>query len=421
MSDRHLIEKVLCRASRRARVSPGEIIIVKVDTSIVHDLSCNTTGRMFDAEIGGKVYNPSRCAVVHDHIFSPPTVQKAEVVEFNREFSRRNNMRLFDCGAGNVHNVAMRAGFAPPGGVVVGSDSHSTVHGVSGCVAFWLGNYAFAGTVWQYGKTWMRVPEVISVELVGEPKRGTTPRDIALWVTAQIGEGNAKYAAVKFEGEYIESLSFWDRWLFPLIGVDIGAKCTYVEPDRETERAMTALGVDGSLMERSDPKAKPSVRWRWDVSDVPPVVACPPSVGNVRPVSEVIGTPVQWCELGGHGGGRTEDIEQAASILGDRERADAVLFNIVPSARNIFSECLAKNLVEPLHRAGATWFPPSGGSNQDVNMGAMTKNETMISTQSRNFPGRNGSRDARMYLASALTVAATAATGVITDPRDFLR
>ena len=420
MSGTHLIEKILCRASRRAKVTPGEIIIADVDAAIVHDLSCNTTGRIYDAEIGTPIRNPLRVAVVHDHVFAPPTVAKAEVVEFNRGFSRRHGLSLYDCGSGNVHNVAMRRGHARPGVVVVGSDSHSTVHGVAGCVAFSLGNYSFAATVFQYGKTWMRVPEVISIELVGQPRPGTGPRDIALWLTAQIGEGNAKYAALHFKGEYIESLGFWDRWLFPLIGVDVGAKCGYIDPDDVTERAMAELGIDVSLLERGDRDAKASVQWRWDVSDVPPVAACPPTIGNVKPVSEVVGTPVQWCEFGGHGGGRTEDIEAAVSILGGRQRADTALINVVPSARDIFTECIAKNLVDPLHRAGANWFPASGGSNQDVNMGAMTKDETMISTQSRNFPGRNGSRDARMYLASPLTVAASAVKGVITDPRDFL-
>lgn len=420
MSGAHLIEKVLARASRRPSVTAGEIVVADVDAAIVHDLSCNTTARIYDADIGGPIRNPSRVAVVFDHVFSPPNEAKADVLEVNREFSRRNGLQLFDCGSGNIHNVAMRRGFASPGRVVVGSDSHSTVHGVAGAVAVSLGNYSFAATVFQYGRAWLQVPEVISIELVGQTRPGTGPRDIALWLVAQIGEGNAKYAALRFGGEYLDSLGFWDRWLFPLIAVDVGAKCAYIEPDTETTRAVATFNLDDSMLEHSDSDAKPAVQWRFDVSNVPPVVACPPTIGNVRPVSEVAGTPVQWCELGGHGGGRTEDIEAATSILAGRQRADHTLVNVVPSSREVFSECLAKGLVEPLHDAGATWFPASGGSNQDVNMGAMTKNEAMMSTQSRNFPGRNGSRDARMFLASPLTVAATAITGVITDPRDFL-
>jgi len=420
MGGANLIEKVLARASGRAKVTPGEIVVADVDSAMVHDLSCCTSGRIFEADVGGTVKNADRIAVIFDHIFSPPTEDKAQVLEFNRAFCRKYGLSLYDSGSGNLHNVAMRRGHARPGSIVVGSDSHSTVHGVIGAMAVSLGNYSFAATVMPYGKAWFRVPELVSVELVGQPPRGTTARDVALWLTAQIGEGNAKYAAIRFEGEYIDSLSFWERWLFTLLGVDVGAKCMYIEPDDETARVAAQLGLDDSQLEHGDRDAVPSARWRWDVSEVPPVVACPATVGNVRPVSEVAGTPVQFCELGGHGGGRTEDVELAASVFAGHQRADGVLFNIVPSSRDVFAECLEKGLVEPLHAGGATWFPASGGSNQAINMGAMTKDEAMISTQSRNFPGRNGNREARMYLASPLTVAATAMRGVITDPREFL-
>ncbi|MDR7566961.1 MAG: aconitase family protein, partial [Armatimonadota bacterium] len=152
-----------------------------------------------------------------------------------------------------------------------------------------------------------------------------------------------------------------------------------------------------------------------------PQVACPPTVGNVKPVTEVAGRPVQWAELGGHGGCRLEDIRLAARILRGRKKHPEVKFNIVPSSRSVFTQALREGLVEVLHEAGATWFPPSAGSNQAINMGAMAAGEAMISTHSRNFPGRNGSPEAKMYLASALTVAASAVAGCITDPREFLR
>ena len=156
------------------------------------------------------------------------------------------------------------------------------------------------------------------------------------------------------------------------------------------------------------------------MSELEPQVACPPTVGNVKPVGEVVGAPIQWAELGGHGGGRLEDIRMASQILRDRKVAPGVKFNIVPSSRAVFAQAAREGLVGARHEAGATWFPPSAGSNQAINMGAMASDEAMISTHARNFPGRNGSPEAKMYLASALTVASSAVMGAIADPREFL-
>jgi 3-isopropylmalate/(R)-2-methylmalate dehydratase large subunit len=247
-----------------------------------------------------------------------------------------------------------------------------------------------------------------------------SPRDVALWLVGRIGEGAMNYRALEFAGPYVRALPFWDRWLFPLLTVDLGAKCGYVEPDEVTEAFVRTL-PGGSLdrLERGDGDEAASTL-RFDVGEVTPQVACPPTVGNVRPVEEVAGQPVRWAELGGHGGGRLEDIRVAAAALAGRRVHPDVRLNVVPSSRAVFAEALAEGHVATLHEAGATWFPPSTGSNQAVNMGAMAADESMISTHARNFPGRNGSPDARMYLASAATVAASAVAGVISPAGEEL-
>jgi 3-isopropylmalate/(R)-2-methylmalate dehydratase large subunit len=156
----------------------------------------------------------------------------------------------------------------------------------------------------------------------------------------------------------------------------------------------------------------------FDVGEVPPQVACPPTVGNLAEVAAVAGTPVQWAELGGHAGGRLEDFRAAAAVLHGRRVHPDVRFNVVPSSREVFAQAVQEGLVLALHEAGATWFPPSTGSNQAYNMGAMAPGETMISTHARNFPGRNGSSEARMYLASAESVAASALAGQISPGQE---
>jgi 3-isopropylmalate/(R)-2-methylmalate dehydratase large subunit len=414
----NVVEKILARASGREAVSPGDVVIADVDRAVFHDLSGYITGNVYEEAFDDPVAYPDRVTMVFDHTFCPPDLEGAEILERNREFVERHGVGLFDCGNGNIHHTTVQNGLVEPGDVVVGSDSHTPVHGVLGAFATGVGNNAHAGMVFPDGQCWFMIPETTKLVIEGTPPPGTTPRDVALWLVGQIGEGGAYYDALEFAGEYVESLDVWDRWLFPLITIDVGAKCGYVEPDATTEAFCHERGLDTSRVVRNDPDVEYDEVLRFDVSDLEPQVACPPTVGNVVPVSEVAGADLDWAELGGHGGGRFEDVELAAGVLDDR--ADDVRFNVVPASREVFTEALHAGLVERLHRAGATWFPPSSGSNQAINMGAMTEHEAMVSTHARNFPGRNGSPDAEMYLASALTVGASAENGELTDPREYV-
>lgn len=415
-----MIEKILAKASGRRSVSPGEVVIANVDTAITHDLSGYSTSRAFSSDVGGTMRAADRAIMVFDHLFSPPTEEKARILRHNRDFCREHGIQLYGPGNGNVHHVAARHGHIRPGTIVAGNDSHSTVHGTMGCLSIALGGNSFAGSVWPYGRAWLRVPETIAIELVGYPPPGTTPRDVALWLVAQIGEGGAIYAGLRFEGEYVRQLGFWDRWLFPLMAVDVGAKCGYIEPDAITEAASREFGVGSYEIFHSDPGETIAQRWKFDVSHVPPVVACPPTIGNVRPIMDLVGTALDWCELGGHGGGRVEDFVDALAGMASRTRHTDLSLNLVPSSREVFADLLESGQAATLHAQGGNWFPASDGSNQAINMGAMAPGESMLSTQARNFPGRNGSTQSQMFVASALSVGAAAVHGRIVDPRDVL-
>ncbi len=416
----NLVEKILARASGKRKVAPGDIVVAEVDCLLLHDLSGYLTSRVFEEEVRRPMRNPDRVVMVFDHHFSPPTERQAAVLEANRAFARRHGVRLFDCGSGNIHHVGVQHGYVRPGAVVVGSDSHTPVHGTLGCFATGLGNNSHAGMVMPFGKAWFRVPETVRIELSGAPGAGVTPRDVALWLTAQIGEGGANYQALHFGGGYLTGLGVWDRWLFPLITIDVGAKCGFIEPDARMLEFMARLPAGPLQPVYSDSPAEAAAVWSYEVSGLEPYVAASPTLGNAGPAGDFAGREVHWAELGGHGGGRLEDIRLAASVLRGRHIASGVKFNVVPASRQVFARALREGLVGVLHEAGCTWFPPSTGSNQAINMGALAATEAMVSTHARNFPGRNGSPDAVMYLASAATVAASAVTGKITDPREFL-
>lgn len=415
-----MVEKILARASGAAEVTPGEIVVADVDGLVMHDLSAYLTSKVYEQRVGLPVRYPERVTLVFDHTFCPATEETADVLVHNRAWARKRGLNLYDCGSGNIHHVIARGGYARPGSVIVGSDSHTPVYGALGAFATGIGNDSHAGTVLPYGKAWFRVPETVHVSISGNLRPGTTPRDVALWLVGEIGEGGAVYKALQFDGDFVKGLPFWDRWLLPLITIDVGAKCGLIEPDEVTARFVAGLPQrSGHEPLRGDP-GDVSERWEYDVSELAPQVACPPTVGNVHPVDEVAGREISWAELGGHGGGRIEDIRMAADVLRRVPKHPDVRFNIVPSSRQVFAQALEEGLVAELHAAGVTFFPPSTGSNQAVNMGAMSAGEAMISTHARNFPGRNGSSKAEMYLASALTVAASATQGKIADPRQVI-
>jgi 3-isopropylmalate/(R)-2-methylmalate dehydratase large subunit len=416
----NMIEKILARAGGRSKVSPGDVVVAEVDCALLHDLSGRSCRQVFEEKVGGELAHPERIFVIHDHLFSPPSEDKAEVLFANRQFCYKHGIKLYDCGSGNLHTVALENGHIRPGMVVVGSDSHAPVHGALGVFAASLGNDSYAATVMPQAKAWFRVPEAIHIELTGQTPRGTTARDVALWLGAEIGEGKANYQAIKFSGDYIDSLEIWDRWLFSLMAVDVGAKCAYIEPDAKTEAFVKAHTSDPFEVVRDDPGSQFVAHRRYDVSRLEPQICFPPTLGNVCPITRFVGTPIQWAELGGHGGGRSVDMDMAAHVFETRAKNPRVNFNLVPSTRQVFSDALGKGQVGLMHAKGATWFPPSTGGNQAVNMGAMAAGETMISTHVRNFPGRNGSPKASMFLGSALSVAAAATAGKIVDPREYL-
>ncbi len=417
----NMVEKILAKASGRKETRAGEVVVAGVDLMVMHDLSANFVIRVFREELGGgTILDPSRIAFVFDHNFSPATREAATILDAIRRFATEHGIRnLFDCGSGSLHHVIIENGLWAPGQVIIGCDSHTPVYGALGVFSTGVGNNSMAALGFQHGKAWFRVPETIQVFLHGKPRQGVTPRDVAQYVVGHMGEDSAIYKAIEYGGPYVQELAIEDRMLFPLMSIDLGAKASYVNPDGKTlAYARAHSPVKNFEMFSNDAGVQYERVIDIDVSRLEPQVACPPTVGNVKPVGEVAGIPVQIAEIGGSTGGRLEDIRVAAARLRGKHIAPGLRFQIVPATRGIYRSALREGLIETLVDAGATIFPPSAGSNQAVNMGAMAEPEAMISNQARNFPGRNGHPKARVYLGSADTVAASALAGKVADPRD---
>jgi 3-isopropylmalate/(R)-2-methylmalate dehydratase large subunit len=416
----NMVEKILAKASGHKETRPGEVVVANVNLMVMHDLSANFVMRVFREELGGGVIlDPSRIAFVFDHNFSPATREAATTLNTVRQFAAEHGIRnLFDCGSGSLHHVIIENGLWAPGQIIIGCDSHTPIYGALGVFATGVGNNSMAALGFQHGKAWFRVPETIQVFLHGTPRKGVTPRDIAQYAVGLMGEDSAVYKSIEYGGPYMQALTIEDRMLFPLMSIDLGAKASYVNPDEKTlAYARAHSPVKDFEMMVNDAGVQYEKVIDIDVSALEPQVACPPTVGNVKPVGEVAGIPIQIAEIGGSTGGRLEDIRVAASRLRGKRIAAGIRFQVVPATRGIYRAALREGLIEALVEAGATIFPPSAGSNQAVNMGAMAEPEAMISNQARNFPGRNGHPKARVYLGSADTVAASALAGKISDPR----
>jgi 3-isopropylmalate/(R)-2-methylmalate dehydratase large subunit len=416
----NMIEKILAKASGKAEVEPGEVIIADVNLMVMHDLSANFVTRVFREELGGgSILDPSRIAFVFDHNFSPATEEAARTLYKVRRFAAEHGIAyLFNGGNGSLHHVIIENGLWAPGQIIIGCDSHTPIYGALGVFATGVGNNSMAALGFQHGKAWFRVPATMQVFIHGTPSKGVAPRDVAQYVVGHLGEDSAIYRAVEYGGPYIQALSIEDRMLFPLMSIDLGAKASFVNPDDKTlayARSFSKFKDFEVLANDANPSYERVVD--IDVSKLEPQVACPPTVGNVKPVGEVAGLQIDIAEIGGSTGGRLDDLRVAAACLRGRRIAPHVRFQVVPANRSIYKSALQEGLIEVLHDAGAVVFPPSAGSNQAVNMGAMSEEEVMISNQARNFPGRNGHPKARHYLGSAQTVAVSALYGRISDPR----
>lgn len=416
----NVIEKILASSSGRDRVAPGDVVVAKVDRMVLHDLSATFAMRVFEEELGGgSIPNPERIAFVFDHNFSAVTKEAAGNLYKVRAFARQHGIEnVFDGGQGSLHHVIIEKGLWAPGQIVTGCDSHTPIYGALGAFATGVGNNSMVALGFQHGSAWFRVPETIKVELSGTPRAGVTPRDVAQYVVGHLGEAGAVYKALEYAGPYIQDLSVEDRMLFPLMSIDLGAKAAFIDPDEKTREYAEAFSkvADFELFQ-NDPGTPCEKTIEIDVAQLEPIVACPPTVGNVKPVRELAGTSIDIAEIGGSTGGRLTDLRVLANVIGGREVHSRVRLQVVPATRGIYKAAIEEGLITTLLDAGAVIFPPSCGSNQAVNMGAMCAEEVMLSTQARNFPGRNGDPKARHFLASALTVATSALEGEITPPK----
>ena len=418
----HAIEKILAKNSGKSVVHTGEIVTAKVDFAEINDLYLQTVYSFY--EMGGeKVWDRERAAFVFDHYAPCPDVKSASNHKEMREFAQKNNLRFhFDTNCGVCHQVMPEAGVIYPGMIVVATDSHTTTHGAFGAMGTGCGATDMA-TILMTGELWFRVPEIIEVRLEGQPQKGVYPKDVILEVLGKIRADGAVYKAIDFTGSYVEQLGVPGRMTICNMAVEMGAKTAYMQPNQEVLDYVKARAVRPFEVQYTDPDFRYEESYVFDVSAIEPNLACPSSVENVHPLSQVVAqgkVKLDQGYIGSCTGGRTEDIAIAAKILKGRHIPAYTRLVVVPASAEVMQECLEKGYIQDLMHAGATIATPGCGACLGAHEGCIAPGETCITSTNRNFPGRMGSTEAKLYLASPATVAASMVNGYITDPREYL-
>lgn len=411
----HAIEKILAKNSGRESVETGEIVMAKVDFAEINDLYLQTVYSFFEME-GEKVWDKDRAAFVFDHYAPAPTIASAQIHKEMREFARVQDLTYhFDVNAGVCHQVMPEAGLVYPGMILVATDSHTTTHGAFGALGTGVGATDMA-TILMTGELWFRVPEVIEVRIDGIPKKGVMPKDVVLLILGKLKADGAVYKAIDFNGTYIEQLGVAGRMVICNMAVEMGAKTAYMQPNDEVLEYVSKRAVRPYEVVWTDEGYEYSETHHFDVTDLEPQVAAPSSVDNVFNLDDVEKVRIDQAFVGTCTGGRLEDIEAAADILRGKKIAKWVRLLVIPASTEVMQESIKKGYLQELMDAGATISTPGCGPCLSAHEGVIASGEVCVSTSNRNFPGRMGSTDSKIYLASPATVAASALTGYLTNP-----
>ncbi len=412
-------EKILARTSDQTSVSAGEIVNCKVDLAMSHDNTALVI-RNF-GEIGiNTVWDRDKIVIPLDHRVPANTIEVAEAHKKIRNFSREHNLKNFlDIKQGICHQVLVELGFILPGKLVIGTDSHSTTYGALGAFGSGVGASEMAG-IWATGELWLKVPETIKIVLSGKLKKHVYAKDVILKIISELTSSGANYKTIEFYGPIIDSFSISDRMTICNMAIEAGAKAGIIPPDKKTKEFLKNRTHKNYKTIYSDPKAKYSEELNFDFTDLTPQVACPDAVDNVKPISEVLGTTIDQGFIGSCTNGRLEDLRAAAEVLDGRTVHKDVRLLICPASQRIYLDALREGILEKLVAAGASMLNPGCGPCLGAHQGVLAGGEVAISTSNRNFKGRMGSPEARIFLGSPATVAASAIRGEITDPREFV-
>ena len=411
-----LAEKLLKKNAGKEHVEPGDIVITKPDMFMIHDIYTpylvDTLKRM-GAE---KIDDPEKVTIIFDHCM-PTAVAKNDSSHYDAglELSGKYGIRKLHIGEGICHTIMHEAKYAKPGDIATATDSHTTTYGGAGNFCSGIGTAEMAAALIT-GELWFKVPTAIKIVLNGHFKDGIMSKDVILRLLGDIKADGGQYKSLEFTGPAAHEMSMEQRFTVANMALEAGAKCGLFEADEKTAEYY-GIPLEQIDWIRVDEEAKYEKVLTYDVSELEPQLSCPQGVDNVHPISEVLGTPIDEVYLGSCTNGSIEDLEVAAKIMEGKKVAEGLRFIVVPATNTVFKQAIERGYIKTFIEAGAVISHPCCGLCCGMPYGLMTDDERILLTANRNFIGRQGTKKTLSYLSSPAVAAATAITGVITDPR----
>jgi len=411
-------EKILAKKAGLDHTVPGQIVEIKPDVILSHDNTAPIYG-LFQRMGGEKVFDPDMHAIIIDHATPAPSTKHAENHRIIREFVKEQGIKdFYDVGRGICHQILVESGLALPGEIVLGSDSHTPHAGVMGAFAAGIGRTEMA-SIWAIGELWLRVPESLKITVTGKLREGVTSKDLALKIIGDLKSDAAIYMSVEWHGEAIQALPLSQRATLTNLMAEMGAKNSFIPPDKKVVDFLKERARREYEAVYPDEDANYTRQVYYEGGAIEPMVACPHTVDNVKPLSEIRGIHIDQAFLGTCTNGRLDDLAAAAEVLKGKKIAEGRRMIVIPASEAIYLAALQAGYLETFVKAGAVVESPGCGPCMGNHMGVPAVGEVSISTANRNFRGRMGTKESEVYLASPAVVAASAVAGVIESPANL--
>ncbi len=413
-----LTEKIIARHANKEWVEPGQIVEAEVDLALANDITAPLAIEVFEELGAQKVWDKDKIALVPDHFVPNKDIGSAEQVRRVREFAHRHNItHFFELGDVGVEHILLpEKGLVLPGELVIGADSHTCTYGALGAFSTGVGSTDL-GVIMATGRIWLKVPKTIKLEYLGELRPYVGGKDLILKTLSILGVDGANYCALYFTGPVVASLEMADRFTMANMAVEAGAKNGIFDVDEKTLSYLNGRALRPFEILKDDPDALYWHIHRIFVSDLEPQVALPHSPANVMPVGELTGIKIDQAFIGSCTNGRLEDLRAAAKILEGEKIARHTRLIIIPGTPWIYAQAIKEGLIQTFLAAGAVIGPPCCGPCLGGHMGILAKGEVAISTSNRNFLGRMGHAESKVYLSNPYVAAASAVAGEIVHPR----
>lgn len=415
-----ITQKILAARAGLESIKAGQLIQVDLDLVLGNDVTAPVAIKEFFKMGVDKVFDRSKIVIVPDHFTPNKDIQAAEQCRMIREFVQEKHIHnYFEIGEMGIEHVLIpEKGLVVPGDVVIGADSHTCTYGALGAFSTGVGSTDMAAGM-ATGQCWFKVPGALKFVLDGKPSTFVNGKDVILHIIGMIGVEGASYKSMEFAGNGLKHLSMDSRFAIANMAVEAGGKNGIFPVDNRTLEYVKAHSQRPYRIFKPDEDARYDEVYEINVAHIRPTVAFPNSPENTFPIDEVGEIKVDQVVIGSCTNGRMEDLQMAARILKGKKVAKNVRLIIIPGTQNIYLQALEKGLIKTFIQAGAAVSTPTCGPCLGGHMGVLAKGERAVSTTNRNFVGRMGHPDSKVYLAGPAVAAASAVSGKITNPEEI--